>query len=93
MNPRDFCKVARRLAGGTDPADLRTAAGRAYYAVFNVGVELIDPIVPVNRGPGGHGQIIRLFRIASTPPFKRPAVNWACFTPFALTLTTKWESA
>jgi hypothetical protein len=62
MNPRDFCKVARRLASGTDPADLRTAAGRAYYAVFNVGVELIDPIVPVNRGPGGHGQIIRLFQ-------------------------------
>ncbi len=65
MNPRDFCKIARQLAGGNDPAQLRTAASRAYYAVFNVGVELIGPIVPINRGPGGHGQIVRLLQACS----------------------------
>jgi hypothetical protein len=67
MNPRDFCKVGRRLASSADPADLRTAAGRVYYAVFNVGAEVIDPIVPVSRGPGGHGQIIRLFQNCIDP--------------------------
>jgi hypothetical protein len=70
MNPRDFCNVAQQLAGGNDPAQLRTAAGRAYYALFNVGAELIDPIVPVNRGPAGHGQIIRLLQNCSDADVK-----------------------
>jgi hypothetical protein len=40
MNPRDFCKVARRLASGTDPADLRTAAICIYSDLQAAGGEL-----------------------------------------------------
>lgn len=32
MNGRDFLPTARRLAGGRDEADWRSAASRAYYA-------------------------------------------------------------
>src|SRR5262245_50593537 len=43
MNPRDFLAVASDLVNKASPsaADLRTAVGRAYYALFNSAVEFL----------------------------------------------------
>src|SRR5947209_5019004 len=41
MRGRDFLPLAKSLAGGTTEAEWRTAASRAYYAVFHAGRELL----------------------------------------------------
>jgi uncharacterized protein (UPF0332 family) len=40
VNGLDFLKTARRLAGGTEECDWRSAISRAYYAVFHEGFTL-----------------------------------------------------
>lgn len=58
MDPRDFHKLAIRLAGGSSAADCRTAIGRAYYAVFNVGAQHLRNLgFKVRKGPGAHGEV------------------------------------
>ena len=58
MNPRDFHQLASKLAAGVNAAELRTAVGRAYYAVYNVGVEILTGMgFRINEGPGGHGDV------------------------------------
>lgn len=58
MDPRDFQKLAAKLASGQSPSEIRTAISRAYYSVFNVGVELLKGIgLRVSEGPGGHGEV------------------------------------
>ena len=58
MDPRDFQKLAAKLATGNNPSEIRTAISRAYYSVFNVGVELLRGIgLEVSKGPGGHGDV------------------------------------
>ncbi len=58
MDPRDFQKLAAKLASGKSPSEIRTAISRAYYSVFNVGVELLKGIGSgVSEGPGGHGEV------------------------------------
>lgn len=44
MNPRDYRDLASKLAAKADTtsAELRTAVSRAYYALFNVAVELLQ---------------------------------------------------
>jgi len=58
MDPRDFQKLAAKLAFEKSPSEIRTAISRAYYSVFNVGVELLKGIeLGVSKGPGGHGEV------------------------------------
>ena len=58
MDPRDFQKLAAKLASGKSPSEIRTAISRAYYSVFNVGVELLKGIgLGVSKGPSGHGEV------------------------------------
>ena len=60
MDPRRFHNLAERLARSNEAAELRTAVSRAYYAVYNVAAAYLNQIVPLSRGPGGHGQVQRL---------------------------------
>src|SRR5437879_6346925 len=43
MDPRDFAGLASRLPAAETPtsAELRTAVSRAYYAAFNVAIDLL----------------------------------------------------
>jgi hypothetical protein len=59
MDPRDFHRVAEQLARGSTAAHWRSATSRAYY-VFNVGVELRSPVVPLSRGAAAHGEVVRV---------------------------------
>ncbi len=52
--------MASRLsrATGSGPADFRTAISRAYYAAYNVAVDVLVQIgAPPGRGPGGHSTV------------------------------------
>src|ERR1700683_3872313 len=60
MNPRDFHLLALKLVRGGGAVRCRPATSRAYYGVFNVGVEWLNPIVPLSKGSAAHGQIARL---------------------------------
>ena len=44
MNGRDFLPAARRIANGTDEADWRSAASRAYYAAFHAARDLLSAL-------------------------------------------------
>jgi uncharacterized protein (UPF0332 family) len=44
MNGRDFLPSARRLAGSSAEADLRSAASRAYYAAFHAARDLLTAL-------------------------------------------------
>jgi len=58
MDPRDFQKLAAKLASGKSSSEIRTAISRAYCSVFNVGVELLKGIgLGVSEGPSGHGEV------------------------------------
>ncbi len=58
MNPREFQELAKKLVSGNTPAEFRTAVSRAYYSVFNVGVELLKGMgFRISEGPGGHGEL------------------------------------
>ena len=60
MDPREFNRLATALAQGNGPAHWRSATSRAYYAVFNVGAEMLRTIVPLGRGSKVHGQVQKL---------------------------------
>ena len=58
MDPREFHRLASQLVGGTTPAEFRTAISRAYYAVYNVAVQILEEMgFRINRGPAGHGEV------------------------------------
>lgn len=58
MDPREFESLASDLVSSGNPAYLRTAISRAYYAAFNVGVELLEGMgFKVNQGPSGHANV------------------------------------
>jgi hypothetical protein len=58
MNPREFQDLATKLANGDSPAEFRTAVSRAYYSVFNVGVEIMKGMgFHISENPGGHGEL------------------------------------
>ncbi len=67
MDPREFHRLAERLSGSRDPAELRTATSRAYYAVYNVGAELLNQVVPLSRGAASHGQVQKLLANCGDP--------------------------
>jgi hypothetical protein len=59
-DPREFQRLAIELAQRGGPAELRTAIGRAYYAVFNTSAEMLRRFkVPVTRNAAGHGEVLR----------------------------------
>lgn len=46
MNPREFNELAKKLANSRSPAEIRSAISRAYYAAFNVGLEILGGMDP-----------------------------------------------
>ena len=60
MDPRGFQQIAVRLCAGVEPAELRSAVGRAYYAAFNVAAAMLRSWnVPVAQSAAGHGEVLR----------------------------------
>lgn len=58
MKPREFLQVAVELSRSAQPARLRTAISRAYYAVYHEGLQLLaDFGFRVSKGPAGHGEV------------------------------------
>jgi len=63
MDPRDYLQIARNILKVDKPANCRTVFNRAYYAAYNVGfVYLKDADMPINTGPGGHGDVNNFFQ-------------------------------
>src|SRR5687768_7606857 len=54
MDPRAFLELARTLEQRTEAQSYRSAVSRAYYAVFNVGVQLLEGLC---RTDGANFQI------------------------------------
>ncbi len=62
MNPRDYHILATELARGTRAVDFRSAINRAYYATYNVGVEILEGMgFKIDKGPQGHKKVQYLF--------------------------------
>ena len=62
MDPRDYHILARELAEGTRAVDFRSAINRAYYATYNVGVEILEGMgFRIDKGPQGHKKVQYLF--------------------------------
>lgn len=58
MDPREFHILASELVKGRRACEIRTAISRAYYAVFNVGVEILTGLgFRISEGPRGHGDV------------------------------------
>ena len=59
MDPRSFLQLALILKGGpAAPESYRSAISRAYYAAFNVGLEILEGIgIHLSEGPAGHGEL------------------------------------
>lgn len=58
MNPREFQQLALKLAAGASSAEIRTAISRAYYAAYNVGIEILREMeFKIIEGPSGHGDV------------------------------------
>ena len=59
MDPRDFQQLASILSKGKRPAEVRTAISRAYYAAFNVGVELLQNMgFTILKSSAAHGEVL-----------------------------------
>jgi uncharacterized protein (UPF0332 family) len=60
MTGRDFLPLARRLAGGSDEAEWRTAVSQAYYAAFHVARDLLTGLgFRVPRADRAHDYLYR----------------------------------
>jgi len=58
MDPREFQVLASELVGRNRAADIRSAISRAYYAVFNVGAEILAELgFRVSKGANAHGEV------------------------------------
>lgn len=58
MDPREFQKLASVLVAGKNPAEIRTAISRAYYATHNVGAEILTGMgFKIAEGAAGHGDV------------------------------------
>ena len=58
MDPREFQQLASKLILGASVSEFRTAISRAYYATYNVGVEILVRMgFQIGKGPGGHGDV------------------------------------
>jgi hypothetical protein len=62
MNPRDFQILASELVKDGRASAYRTAISRAYYAVHNVGVEILTEFgFTINKNPSGHSDVWNRF--------------------------------
>ena len=60
MDPREFLAVAAEVLARGQPAHCRTAIGRAYYAAFNVGANILRGNgFTIGKGPQGHGDVVK----------------------------------
>ena len=58
MDPREFHRLAQRLASQGSPAECRTAVSRAYYSTFNVGAEMLRGLgFRIRKGAAAHGEV------------------------------------
>ena len=72
MRPRAFHELATRLASSEDPADLRTAISRAYYAVYHVAREMLESAsFRISKGPAGHAEVFRCLSNCGIPELQR----------------------
>lgn len=55
LEPRDFLLPAKRLANNNDDVSLRTAVGRAYYALFLIAR---DKLRITNQGGSVHQEVV-----------------------------------
>ena len=62
MDPREFHKLATQLTATDNPAELRTAISRAYYAALNVSAEVLSPLIRLTKGPAAHGEIQKVLQ-------------------------------
>lgn len=74
MDARDFHELAVRLVAGSSAAESRTAIGRAYYAVFNVGAQHLRSLgFHVGRRAGVHGEVDKCLSNSGDPEVMRVA--------------------
>lgn len=60
MDPRDFQRLAERLAGIDGSAERRSAISRCYYATFHVAMEHLRAMrFPIGKGAAAHGEVQR----------------------------------
>ena len=60
MDPRDFHTLASSLAAGKTAAEFRSAISRSYYAVFNVGAEILRGMgFVIGKGAAAHAEVER----------------------------------
>lgn len=64
MNPEEFLTLAEELAGNASEATLRSAASRAYYAVFHLVLEELGPLLKIPRDASAHRIVGRCLRNA-----------------------------
>lgn len=58
MKPRAFLDLAGVLSRGKTPAEYRTAVSRAYYALYNAGVNVLEEMgFTIKRDHLGHTQV------------------------------------
>ena len=70
MDPELFLKLAVTLkcTPGNRPEFYRTAISRAYYAAFNLGVEVLKSVgIRPTQGPGGHGELRNCLNACGDP--------------------------
>ena len=74
MQPEEFQDLAEKLVGASDPASLRSAMSRSYYAVYHVAREFFEQIgFPLSEGPRGHGEATNNLALPSLPKEVRAA--------------------
>lgn len=75
MDPRDYYILALELSKKDNPAHLRSAVSRAYYAVYNTGFKLLRDNLgfTVSDGPGGHGDVKRRLRFGGSQELSEAA--------------------
>ena len=61
MDPKQFQFLASRLSEhGAYPAEFRTAISRSYYAVFHLGLDLLDGMgFSIPENPNAHEEVYR----------------------------------
>ncbi len=68
MIPQDFQNLAEILSKSSEPAHLRSAVSRAYYAVYNSAAEMLTSLgFPVTKSSSGHGEVMRKLSNAGNP--------------------------
>jgi hypothetical protein len=72
MNPKEFQSLASRLVTSSDPAEIRTAISRAYYAAYNFAVEVVEELgFRILKSPSGHGEIQNRLNNSGDPELSR----------------------